>query len=59
MARPCNSQVEKSVEECKKSRNIVNFLQQDYPNHPGPGGKTSVEIAFEENMKTALKYLND
>ena len=53
LARPCNSQVQHALDVCKLSRNKVNFLQLDYPNYPGPGGKTVVEIAYEENMRMA------
>ena len=50
LARKCNQQVKNSIDICKSNgRANVNFLQVDYPNHPGPGLKTVVEIAHEEN----------
>ena len=50
LARKCNQQVKNSIDICKNNgRANVNFLQVDYPNHPGPGLKTVVEIAHEEN----------
>ena len=52
LARECNQQVQKSIDTCRKSgKRNVNFLQVDYPNYPGPGLKTVVEIAHEENLK--------
>ena len=50
LARKCNQQVKNSIDICKSNgRANVNFLQVDYPNHPGPGLKTVVEIAYEDN----------
>ena len=45
------------IDKCKDNgRNIINFLQADYPNYPGSGHKTIVEIAHEENINN-LKLL--
>ena len=45
-------EVANSIDTCKSNgRTNINFLQVDYPNHPGPGLKTVVEIAHEENLK--------
>ena len=57
LARNCNSKLEDAVQKCKNGRSedgraVINFLQSDYPNYPGPLGKTNVEIAYEENLKT-------
>ena len=50
LARKCNQQVKNSIDVCRSSgRGNINFLQVDYPNHPGPGLKTVVEIAYDEN----------
>ena len=57
LARQCNPQIKNAIDSCRDNgRNIINFLQADYPNHPGSGLKTIVEIAYEENMKN-LKLL--
>ena len=50
-ARNCNAHVKTAIEKCQKSKDFVNFLQSDYPNHPGKGIKSNVEIAFEYNLK--------
>lgn len=50
MARRCNAQIQNAIDGCRKSVPIVNFLQSDYPNFPGEGKKTTVEIAEEENF---------
>ena len=52
--RKCNSQLQKVIQECKKNNrglHITNFLNEDYPNHPGPNKTTNVEIALQENLK--------
>ena len=56
--RKCNSQLQKVIQECKKNNHKIrkpNFLNEDYPNHPGPNKTTNVEIALREN----LKFLNE
>ena len=50
LARKCNPQVKNAIDICRSNgRGNINFLQTDYPNHPGTGLKTVVEIAQEEN----------
>ena len=50
LARKCNPQVKNAINICRSNgRRNINFLQTDYPNHPGAGLKTVVEIAQEEN----------
>jgi len=57
LARQCNPQIKNAIDSCReKGRNIINFLQADYPNYPGSGHKTIVEIAHEENINN-LKLL--
>ena len=51
-ARKCNSQLEDTIQFCKNANKPVRFLQADYPNYPGPNGKTNVETAFEENYNS-------
>ena len=56
IARQCNQQVKNAIDICKRNgRHVINFLQTDYPNHPGPGLKTVVEIAHEENLDFSKK----
>ena len=56
MARQCNQQVKNGIDSCRRNgRDVINFLQTDYPNHPGPGLKTVVEIAHEENLDFSNK----
>ena len=52
MARKCNSQLEKTIDKCQKTgeKRVINFLQSDYPNYPGPNRKTNVELAYEQNL---------
>ena len=50
LARKCNPQVKNAIDICRSNgRGNINFLQTDYPNHPGAGLRTVVEIAQEEN----------
>ena len=50
LASKCNPQVKNAIDICRSNgRENINFLQTDYPNHPGAGLKTVVEIAQEEN----------
>ena len=57
LARQCNPQIKNAINVCRDNgRNIINFLQADYPNYPGSGHKTIVEIAHEENINN-LKLL--
>ena len=52
LARRCNQQVQNSINICHKNgRKTINFLQIDYPNYPGAGLKTVVQIAHDENLK--------
>ena len=56
IARQCNQQVKNAIDSCRRNgRHVINFLQTDYPNHPGPGLKTVVEIAHEENLDLSEK----
>ena len=52
MARKCNSQLERTIDMCKSAGGIpvINFLQSDYPNYPGPNRKTNVQLAYEQNL---------
>ena len=51
LARKCNPQVKNAIDICRSNgRENINFLQTDYPNHPGAGLKSVVEIAQEENL---------
>ena len=51
LARKCNQQVQNSINICHKNgRKTINFLQIDYPNYPGAGLKTVVQIAHDENL---------
>ena len=51
LARTCNQQTKNAIDTCRNSgRSTINFLQMDYPNYPGPGLKTVVDIAHEENL---------
>ena len=59
VARKCNSQLEDTIQFCKNANKTVRFLQADYPNYPGPNGKTNVETAFEENCNSYNIYLKD
>ena len=55
-ARKCNQQVQNSIDICrKKGRSVINFLQTDYPNYPGAGLTTVVEVAHNENLKSVFK----
>ena len=57
LARQCNPQIQNAIDKCKDNgRNIINLLQADYPNYPGSGYKTIVEIPHEENINN-LKLL--
>ena len=57
LARQCNPQIKNAIDSCRDNgRNIINFLQADYPNYPSSGHKTIVEIAHEENINN-LKLL--
>jgi len=61
MARECNSRAAEAVDVCQNGLNednkVVNFVMMDYPNYPGPGGKTIVEIADRVNTQRAKKLL--
>ena len=51
-ARKCNQQVQNSIDICqKKGRSFINFLQTDYPNYPGAGLRTVVQISHSENLR--------
>ena len=51
LARQCNPQIKNAIDRCRSNgRKVINFLLADYPNYPGSGHKTIVEIAHEENM---------
>ena len=50
IARRCNSQTENVLQSCKDDKAGM-WLQADYPNHPGPSGKTIVETAYDENLR--------
>lgn len=53
LARKCNPQVKNAIDICRSNgRGNINFLQTDYPNHPGAGLKSVVEIAHEENRNS-------
>merc|ERR1719219_2249127 len=50
IARRCNSRTENILGSCKDDKAGM-WLQADYPNHPGPSGKTIVETAYDENLR--------
>ena len=52
LARECNQQIQSSIDICHETgHRSINFLQIDYPNYPGAGLKTAVEIAYDENLE--------
>jgi hypothetical protein len=60
LARTCNSRLTHAVNLCKSNFPVINFIQSDYPNYPGPkGGLTSVEVALLENQKNVDKFFNN
>jgi len=50
IARRCNSRTENVLQSCKDDKAGM-WLQADYPNYPGPSGKTIVETAYDENQR--------
>ena len=60
MARACNSRAEDALTVCQqgldKDKKVVNFVMTDFPNFPGPGGKTIVEIAEQINTQRAEMF---
>ncbi len=53
MARKCNRQVAAAVQACLEEENtdVVNFIQTDFPNYPGHGGLSLVELAHQLNLR--------
>jgi hypothetical protein len=60
MARECNPRAEETLRQCHNGLipgHVVNFVLTDYPNYPGPGGKTIVELADTINTQRAKSFL--
>ena len=54
IARRCNSRTENILQSCKDDKAGM-WLQADYPNYPGPSGKTIVETAYDENQRKSVR----
>ena len=44
------------LQSCKDDKAGM-WLQADYPNYPGPSGKTIVETAYDENLRKSGRIL--
>ena len=57
LARTCNPRIENAFNRCQNGLNVaskyVNFILIDFPNYPGPGGKTILQLTDYVNTRRA------
>jgi len=60
MARTCNPRIEAAFNKCQSGLNAaskyVNFMLIDFPNYPGPGGKTILHLTDFVNTQRAKSF---